>query len=218
MSFDYRVVPLPATWPGKATPAYARRRAPFKGTPGKALKLLAREIGMLNGKHVRIAIDVREDQIRLDGQLYASARARTPGVIVSFEVSDGTLQFPCDTFLFWESNVDAIARALEALRMVDRYGVQQGKQYTGFKAIPATTAPVQSAEQAAVNIASLVAPIDENVTATVRRILSDREFAGASWRKARAKAHPDAGGNDGLFVAVQRDAQILAAHHGVASL
>lgn len=217
MSFDYRVIPMPEPWPGKPTPEWKRSRAPFKGTPGKALKLLAREIRMLNGKNVRIAIDVRPDQIRLDGQLYASARARTPGVVVIFDVSDGTLQFPCDRFLYWESNVDAVARALEALRMVDRYGVQQGKQYTGFKQLPASTAPTLNAEQAAVNLVS-VTGWKEPIASHVRRILTEREFARDVARIAMSRLHPDRGGSAELFSGAQDAIKVLALHHGVSTL
>jgi len=212
VSFDYRVIPMPEPWPGKPTPEWKRSRAPFKGTPGKALKLLAREIRMLNGKNVRIAIDVRPDQIRLDGQLYASARARSPGVVVLFDVSDGTLQFPCDRFLYWESNVDAVARALEALRMVDRYGVQQGKQYTGFKQIPASTGTTMDTREAATVIASG----QESFSAA--DVLRDRIVARDAVRIARARTHPDAGGSPETFHRIGIAANVLAAHHGVSSL
>ena len=207
-NFEYRVTPLPSAWPGKATPSYQRRRAPFKSVPGRALTLLGREINMLRGKNVRIAIDVDESRIRQDGMLYSNARARTPAVIVSFDVSDGTLQFPCDTFTFWEANVDAIARALEALRMVDRYGVQQGRQYTGFKAIPASTGPTMNAETAAVVLSNYHATIDYN------SVLKSWEAARDCLRAARAKVHPDAGGSEERWHNVEVARKVLSAHHG----
>lgn len=206
MTFEYRVIPLPAVWPGRSTPDWERRRSPFKSVPGKALRLLAREIGMLNGTNVRIAIDVAPDRIRQDGMLYANARARTPAVIVLFDTPRATLQFPCDTFTFWESNVDAVARALEALRLVDRYGVQQGAQYTGFKALPASTAPTMTAEAAAVILAS--------PTFAARDILADPLRARDAWRMARARTHPDAGGTLDAWHQIETARAILEAHFG----
>lgn len=208
MALAYKVAPLPAVWPGKATPSWSRRRAPFKATGAKVWALLEREIKMLRGKNVVVMVDVDDRQIRLDGQLYSNARPRTPAVIVAFDVPDGRLQFPCDTFLFWESNVDAIARALEALRMVDRYGVQQGKQYTGFKALPASTTPVMTTEQAAKRI-SFHASIGDMMS-----IIRDRSVARDAVRKAKAVVHPDAGGSNEAFTLVVDAERILKAHHG----
>lgn len=213
MAFDYRVTPLPALWPAKQTPSYARKRPQFKTIWTRALDLLAREIAMLRGSRVEIAIDIQDRHLRVDGGLRADARPSSPAVIVSFDTKDGRLQFPCDTFSFWQENVDAIARALEALRMVNRYGVQQGKQYAGFKAIPPTTSATGSAYQAAVNIASL-AYRDGPIAPHVREMLGKRDVACDAVRIAKARAHPDAGGNAELFSAVGHAAQILAAHHG----
>lgn len=42
----------------------------------------------------------------------------------------GHLSYPCDTFTTLQDNLRVIALALEALRMVDRYGVtRRGEQY-----------------------------------------------------------------------------------------
>lgn len=217
MSFDYTVRPLPALWPAKQTPNYARKRPQFKTIWSRALELLAREISMLRGSRVEIAIDVEERHLGKHGQLRADARPRSSSVIVSFDTKDGRLQFPCDTYTFWQENVDAIARALEALRLVNRYGVQQGKQYAGFKAIPATTAPTLGAEQAATNLVS-VTGWTSPVAPHVRRILEEQTFARDVARIAMSRMHPDKGGSAELFAAVQECMRVLAAHHGVPSL
>jgi hypothetical protein len=45
----------------------------------------------------------------------------------------------------WQHNVYAIAKSLEALRLVDRYGVtRRGEQYTGWKALPAGSGEVST--------------------------------------------------------------------------
>jgi hypothetical protein len=118
----------------------------------------------------------------------------------------------CDTFTYWQENIDAIARALEALRLVNRYGVQQGKQYTGFKAIPPTTAPTMDVETAATVLAGYHPVIGRD--AVVRSRAEARECL----RYARAKAHPDAGGTTERWHVVELASQTLARHFGVTAL
>lgn len=206
-SFDYRVTPLPAVWPAKATSVYERGRPQFKTIWTKALTLLAREIAKLGGRNVEIAVDIDDRHLRNDGQLRADARPKSPAVIVSFDVAKTRLAFPCDTFTFWQENVDAIARALEALRMVDRYGVQQGKQYTGFKAIPATTGVTFTTQMAAEYIGKFAGKPS-------RTIELNRVDAQHACRIAMAATHPDKGGDINAFHRVQQAKSVLEAHHG----
>lgn len=206
-SLEYRVIPLPTVWPKKATPAWARKRPQFKTIWTKALDLLDREIYYLGGKNVTIAIDVEERFIRPDGQLYASARPRSPAVIVSFDTARGRLQFPCDTFGFWQENVDAIARSMEKLRAVDRYGVTTGEQFSGFKAIPASTSPTMNAEEAARHIAQLL-----GMHAYV--LLQHAGDAQMAIRRARQKVHPDVGGSNEAWHLVELARKALSAHFG----
>lgn len=219
MAFSYTVTPLPQVWPGKPTPPYQQRRAPFKSVPGKAFTLLGTEIRRLGGKNVKIAIDVTSGSIRNDGMLYSNARPKSPGVIVSFDVPDGVLQFPCDTFRFWEANIDAIGRSLQALRMVNRYGVQQGKQYTGFKALPASTAPAATA--ATVLTTDAAAQLLANYSGlSAVDVLQDRTVAQAAARTARYRTHPDRtrSATSDEFQRVQTAIHLLADHHGLSVL
>jgi len=206
-SFEYVVTPLPPVWPGKATPAYNRKRPQFKTIWTDALERLRREVKMLSGRNVKIAVDVDERHLRNDGQLRADARPRSSAVIISFDVVGSRLAFPCDTYSFWQENVDAIARALEALRLVDRYGVQQGSQYTGFKAIPASTEPTMTTLDAARQIARY-SQVDADVL--LRNSVDARQAA----RIAMAATHPDRGGSGEEFNRVQLAKRVLEAHHG----
>ena len=210
MAFDYRITPLPLTWPGKATPSHARKRAPFKTIETRALRLLEREIRMLGGRNVTIAVDAEARQIRQDGQLRADARPKSAAVVVSFDTKDARLEFPSDRFAFFWSNIDAVARTLEDLRRVDRYGVQQGRQYAGFKALPASTAPTMSVADAAVVIARAVGA--ERYPAI--DIVHHAGVARVAVRLARSKSHPDAGGDPELFDEVSSAKRVLEAHHG----
>lgn len=207
MRFDYITTPLPPVWPAKAT---ARRLRPqFKTIWTTALRNLAREVRMLNGRNVEIAVDVPASKIRADGQLRADARPSSPAVIVSFDVDEARLQFPCDRFTNWQENIDAIARVMEDLRRADRYGVRAGAQYTGFKALPASTTPVMSTQQAA-------EAIGHRVDVNPAHILASKDTAQRAVRSALSYTHPDRiGGSTSDFQLAQEAKRILETHHGV---
>jgi hypothetical protein len=211
VAFDYKTVPLPASWPGTQTPGYQRVRSKFKTNWGGTLELLDREIRYLNGKQVELAIGVTPRDIRNDGGVRADARIQNPAVILSFTSGADRLQFPCDNYNWWQDNVRAIALAMEALRAVDRHGVQQGRQYQGFKALPSSTngqdVTVEQALQTIRDASGLVLP----------NALAQLEPATAkdAVRRARARAHPDAGGNPDLFQKVQNAAAVLSGRVGV---
>ncbi|HEY4131676.1 MAG TPA: hypothetical protein VGM50_13740 [Gemmatimonadaceae bacterium] len=209
MALSYVVTELPTVWPG---PRVAAKRSPFKTQWTKTLALLEREIRHLGGSHVEFAVDVRGPrEINQNGTLRADARPANR-VIVSFRRRDGKrLSFPCGTFAFWQDNVYAIAKALEALRMVERYGVSSTSQYEGFKALPSAGASTTtlSTGQAAGLIARLAG--DEENTAAVQ---SSREWARNLVRRAKARTHPDVGGRNEDWTLLQEAERIIVAHHG----
>lgn len=191
-------------WPGKLT--ISRTSSPFNrppkyvdgkrvaGTPvplGQTLRDLDRELRELGAKNVELLVAIDAAQFRIDGRPYANAKATHPGVILSFEIPKvGTVSYPCDTFTTWESNLRAVALALEALRKVDRYGVtKRGEQYRGFLALEATAVPagfdsVHDAQQWCKQVAGY-----EPEETWTRRI----------FREAQRAAHPDTGGNATTF-------------------
>lgn len=191
MSLDYRTLPF---------------RSRFKANWGGTLGLLEREIRHLNGKDVTLAIGVTPREVRIDGGVRADARIREPGVVLSFRSGADQMTFPCDTYDFWQDNARAVALALEALRAVDRHGVQQGRQYQGFKALPASTNPTLSTERAA-EILRLYSASDP---------LASSLAAKDSVRAARSYTHPDARGGDRTeWDRVQLAADRVGAHFGV---
>lgn len=144
----YTVRPLSdRTW---LRPANQREWSRFDSTWTSTLKLLSREVGLLEGRDVVIEIDVPERAIRLDGQLRADARPDCPAVVVAFESKHGPMLYRSDLLESrwvskqgpsWQQNVRAVALTLESLRAVDRYGATEtGQQYAGFKALPSGTA------------------------------------------------------------------------------
>ncbi len=213
MALNYTIKAIDI-WPGEATPSYNRTRSPFKTIWTRVLLQIDREVTMLRGSNVAFMLDISERDVRLDGQLRADARPRGPGVIVEFTAAklkgSPRLLYRCDRFLFWQDNVSAIARALEALRLVDRYGVTPtGEQYSGFKALPAATAPTMTTDTAA----SVIADYSE---CSVWAITSSADTAKGAVRTAVHRTHPDR--NDGdrfAYDSVDAARRVLSSHHGV---
>ena len=144
--------PLP-TWPHEETKP--RRHAQFK-SPGRmdpdrgyipgtrvdwnqTLRELEYEVWALGGEDILIGVGLAESDIRLDGLPRANARPVShPGVEISFDSRYGRLTYATDVFHDWRDNVRAIAKGLEALRAVDRWGVaKRGQQYAGFALLSA---------------------------------------------------------------------------------
>lgn len=199
-------------WPGKARQRYQRKPAPFKRAWAEVEHNLARELRHLNAADVVLEGFFDARHIKRDGTLYADARPREPGVVLTFRnrSTGHTYQFAADRYGYWQDNLDAIARSLEALRSVDRYGVVAGQQYEGFRKLPPAgkTTETKTTEWAADVLA-------RHTNYAAGLTLNDSEYARLAARAARAKAHPDAGGSDEAFVEVQAAIQRLEAHHGV---
>jgi len=185
-----------------------RERTPsrFDASWPDTLDLLGREIGHLRGRDVVIEVDVRERDIRLNGGLRSTARAETPAVVIAFDTpGHGPMLYRSDRYntgggSAWQHNVRAIAKTLEALRAVDRYGATEtGQQYTGFKALPAGRAMPPShmtTDEARAVITHIIGPVDRPWDTRIRL--------------ARREAHPDRNGGDRtLWDKVEQAARVL---------
>ncbi len=125
-------------WPGLRVSETESSR--FKAGYDNTLAKLEYELTKLEASDIIIQVDgLTPDWIRNDGwpkgQWWNLKHARS-GVILSFKSPKGAISFPCDRFEYWQDNLRAIALSLEALRMVDRYGVTRGnEQYRGWTQI-----------------------------------------------------------------------------------
>ncbi|WP_114202335.1 molecular chaperone DnaJ [Janibacter anophelis] len=164
----------------------ARENTPFDSTWSKTLTLLEREVSALAGQHLAIGVDVTEQDLRLDGTLRARARAESPAVEVAFDSKHGPMLYRCDRYRSryysqgpdWQQNVRAIAKTLEALRAVDRYGAaDSGEQYRGYRQLEATPA---SSPHDALNRLRVIAQTNDTDVPVDRLI-----------RRAKSQAHPD---------------------------
>lgn len=171
---------------------------PFKASWTSTLDLLGAEVEQLGGDAVVLQVDADETAMRIDGSIKANARVGYRGVVISFDSRHGPLRYACDRFETmwsgqmpsWQANVRAIALGLEALRKVDRYGIAtSGEQYRGFTAIASSSA---STDATAVMIGELIGWAPADVLAAPADAI----------RKAKRRAHPDAGGTSDQWHAV----------------
>ena len=175
------VIPVrPLThWPGPRTNARVRSR--FDSSWSSTRGLLDHELRQLGAQRPVMHLDVTESEIRRDGQVRANSRPRSPAVRLLFDLPDGTMALGCDKFTDWQDNVRAIALGLQALRLVDRYGISQaGEQYKGYLQLEA---PGADALLVLARMADM--PLEHA-----------RDHPGEAWKKARAAAHPDRHGGD----------------------
>ena len=182
-------------WPGK--PTMSRKKAPFKQHATRMWDLLDRELANVRAKDVVLSGYFRPQDFKRDGGVFAHARPTSPGIVLEFTRGADRLRFMADLYLVWLDNVDAIARTLEKLRAVERYGVMSGSQYQGYKAIPASTSATTSTHVDAALVRSW-ANVEHNAPITVDVV-----------RSARRNAHPDAGGSHAGFIAINDAAKRL---------
>lgn len=182
-------------WPTTLT--VDRQPSKFSAPLSDTLTLLDREIYQLvetraQQESAELLIAIPPGAFRADGRPYANAKPEHPGVIFSIDAPFGHLSYPCDTYPAWQDNLRAIAKTLEALRMVERYGVsKRSEQYRGFLAIEATAAPsgFATVDGAIAFLATFHPTIPRAAEVPPRLLL----------RAAQRKAHPDHGGDDATF-------------------
>lgn len=191
--------------------AAPRSRSKFTAPWSDTLDLLEREVYALQAPGMDdpiLMVDCTERDLRLDGQLRAGARLGTNAVAIAFESRRGPLVFRCDRYdarpyvrkgmeALWQHNIRAIARTLEALRAVDRYGAtSSGEQYVGYRQIESRQ-PL-TAESARDAILAVVGVEHAN--------LDDTQLV----RRGRRFTHPDLqGGQRDLWDTVERAARAL---------
>ena len=140
----------PLHWPEGVprTPLDAREHSRFKVTPDRARRGLLAEIDRLvlgersRTRMVRRELIVISTNLRLrqDGEPMMSQRPpEDTGVAVYFERKGARLSFACDRWRNIHDNLHAIAKTIEALRGIERWGATDmlERAFKGFEALPA---------------------------------------------------------------------------------
>lgn len=187
----------PLSWPAawKRTPYHARRPAPFhkqrtrvadggnlteryRLSVGEADINLRRELRLVGATRVTVSSNLR---LRGDGQPFAqqAKQLNDHGVAVYFTLKGAQRVLACDKWSSVADNLEAVARHIELLRAVDRYGVGFLEQaFAGYTALP----PAVGHDWRIV----LGFKSDELVSPNVVE---------ARFKALAKKAHPDAGGD-----------------------
>lgn len=134
---DQTIEAYPLAWPLGRPRAKYRDNSNFRVTPGKAYADVRNEVARLGGTGLIISTNV---PLRRDGMPMANGRPNgDPGVAVYFTYKKKPMCFACDRWWKVEDNARAIAKTIEALRGIERWGtgnmVEQA--FTGFIALPA---------------------------------------------------------------------------------
>lgn len=197
--------PFPLQWPeGWArTNAADRTRSRF-GVRGQVSfsqvrTELLHELDLLGAANAIITSDL---PVRHDGLPYATNRLDgDPGIAVWFVLDDKERVFPCDKWRSHAENMQAIAKSIEALRGLERWGVGDvvTRAFSGFNALPPgpSPEPARSWREVLGGVWPELARAELLVIARARH------------RAAIRTAHPDAGGSHEL--AAELNAAIAAA-------
>lgn len=135
----------PLAWPvgWRRTPADRRKRATFSHY--KAQMSVQVAAGQLREELRRLGVPFdawvlsTNVELRLDGMPRSDREPKDPGAAVYFRLRAGGKPkvFACDKWNRVADNVAAMARHIEALRAVDRYGVGEMEQVlAGYTALP----------------------------------------------------------------------------------
>ncbi|MBB6320532.1 J domain-containing protein [Paraburkholderia tropica] len=175
----------PLQWPTgrKRTASHSREHAKFDVTFARARDNIIHEVTLLAGG--RWAVDPQivistNVALRRDGLPLANQRQPDDvGVAVYFLYRKKQMSFACDRWRKIEHNMQAIAKTIEALRGIARWGTGDMLEaaFTGFTAIAAPSAPRDWREVIG------VLPTERDL-AIVR----------ATYRRRASTSHPDKGG------------------------
>lgn len=170
-------LPWPLAWPeGRPrTPIGARKESSFRITHNDACANLFQQIRLLGGGRAVISTDM---ELRKDGLPFARQTVTDMGVAVYFHHKGLWVCFACDRWDRMACNIHAIAKTIEALRGIARWGTGDMLDVAiqGFVALPP---PAPQRKWWDVLGVRQGAPI---------------EVIEASYRALAKKAHPDAGG------------------------
>ena len=139
----------------------------------------------MGGREIIISSNM---QYRADGLPYTRQNVHDTGVAVYFKNAAGEEQcIPCDQWVSLEENMRAIAKTIEAMRGIERWGGKSlmNAAFSGFKALPSAivTPPPNDRPHR-----------DWWVVLGVYRNATPQEVKQA-YRRAQGTSHPDAGGS-----------------------
>lgn len=135
---DQGIEAFPLSWP----PAWKRTISPeksqFKTNFTVARSKVIKELRLLGCGDWNVIIS-SNIPLRKDGLPYANfANIQDPGIAVYFRLKDKPMVIACDKYKTPVENMTAVAKTIEALRGIKRWGTSEllEKSFDGFQALP----------------------------------------------------------------------------------
>ena len=154
---------------------------------------------------------------RNDGLPYSNAaEPDDPGVAVYFELEGEPHCLACDTWDRVADNIAAVAKHLEAMRGMERWGVGDLRtHFAGFKALPGgnTVQPAMTLGEAAGFVEE--AADQGGLMSLAQAVIDDVGAFKRAMRYAAKRCHPDTGGSEDEFKRLQEAKRVLDEHHGL---
>jgi hypothetical protein len=191
----------PLQWPAGVPRTVAPKRSPFHEGNGDRKKLstayaeLRRQLKLLGAITPVVSSDI---PLKADGTPYMDEGGGQRAVAVYWHLREQRggasvlvpYSMPCDTFFRIADNMYAVAKTIEAMRSIDRYGaVQTAQVFAGFAALP----PGEGGEAIVPS-----RPWREVLGGTWPEGLDTAELlvlAKSRYRRGADEAHPDRGGD-----------------------
>lgn len=185
----------PLIWPKGRERTKNRVQSRFSDkTIATALRPLKDELDRLRAQYIVISTNI---PLKSNGDPYSDpGRMPDPGVAVYFRLKDKPYVLSCDRWLGVEENMYAIAKHIEALRGMERWGVASLEQtFAGFKELPSNASE------------------GEDPWAVLElEPMSSEEAINKSHRRLALLSHPDRGGSQERMSRINtaRDAALAA--------
>ncbi len=211
----------PLYWPENRarTDRSRRENARFEMRFARARDEVSRQIELLCGRYSAPSIVISTNlPLRRDGLPLASQRPPDDtGVAVYFMYKKKQTCFACDRWLKIEDNMQAIAKTIDALRGVARWGTGDMLEaaFTGFMALPppdsGTFSNTYDAAKWIVEVSNEVYdPALQKFAITALQHKPTPEEALRVLRIAKRNCHPDKdGGSQAKFIKLQKAQEIL---------
>jgi hypothetical protein len=169
---------FPLAWPDGWKRAQTFERSKFKTGFGAARSFLNDELRRMGALGIVLSTNI---PLRNDGQPRANMpEPKDAGVAVYFLWKGKQMSLACDKYWYTRDNIYSIAKTIEALRGIERWGASDmmERAFTGFAALPASTEGE-----------SWWSILDVAATASEEEII-------AAHRRLVKVNHPDHGGSD----------------------
>jgi hypothetical protein len=126
----------PLQWPVGWNRTLIRSASRFKAPLSKSYNFLVEEIRRIGGEGVVITCNL---PLKSDGSFRLDRDPVDPGAAVYFRRDQKDVVFACDQFDTIRENLYAIAKTIEAMRAIERYGAAEllNRAFTGFLGLPA---------------------------------------------------------------------------------